>query len=134
MTLSAREKQALEGIEVDLRGSDPKLTFMMTAFARLAADEEMPRRERVVRAARPARRVRAGRGARQPARDVFSPPDSRPALFRQRIIPGYWVWATWLVVSIVLITFAVLSSSVPAHNGRNARWTSPVPAAQRHSG
>ena len=46
MSLSAWEQQALESIRNGLAGSDPELAALLSAFSRLASDEEMPDRER----------------------------------------------------------------------------------------
>jgi len=46
MSLSAREQQALDSIEDEMAGSDPKLASLLATFARLASGEEMPVREK----------------------------------------------------------------------------------------
>jgi hypothetical protein len=45
MSLTAREKQALESIESRLVGSDPRLASMLDTFTRLTLGEDMPARE-----------------------------------------------------------------------------------------
>jgi len=47
MSLSARERQASDSIDVRLTSSDPKLASLLAIFARLASDEEMPAREKI---------------------------------------------------------------------------------------
>ena len=47
MSLSAREQQALDGIENRLADSDPKLARQLAAFTRLTSGEGMPAREEV---------------------------------------------------------------------------------------
>ena len=47
MSLSGRERQALDSIEVRLTSSDPKLASLLAMFSRLAVDEEMPAREKI---------------------------------------------------------------------------------------
>ena len=46
MSLSSWEQQALESIKNGLTGSDPELAALLSAFNRLASDEEMPDREK----------------------------------------------------------------------------------------
>ena len=67
MSLSAREQQALDGIENRLADSDPKLARQLAAFTRLTSGEGMPAREEVPmhvgwtrRLGRRARRLLAG--------------------------------------------------------------------------
>jgi hypothetical protein len=43
--LPARQEKVLESIESELQASDPKLAALYATFARLAADEELPRIE-----------------------------------------------------------------------------------------
>jgi hypothetical protein len=64
MSLSAWEQQALDSIKDTLATSDPGLAGLLTAFSRLASDEEMPARE-AIRAARRPRRKRRGHRADQ---------------------------------------------------------------------
>lgn len=45
MSISERERQALDSIESELAGSAPRLAAMLGMFARLTAGERMPRRE-----------------------------------------------------------------------------------------
>lgn len=47
MSLSAAERRALDAIEDGLAESCPSLAAMLATFSRLAANEEMPLRERV---------------------------------------------------------------------------------------
>jgi hypothetical protein len=47
MSLNARERQALDSIKDELAGSDPGLAAMLSAFNRLASDEEIPDREKI---------------------------------------------------------------------------------------
>ena len=56
MSLSAWEQRALNSIKAGLAGSDPELTGLLSAFNRLASDEEMPAREKIRVGSRPARR------------------------------------------------------------------------------
>jgi hypothetical protein len=45
MSLSARDRQALDSIEDQLAGSDPRMASLMATFTRLTSGEEMPARE-----------------------------------------------------------------------------------------
>ena len=65
MSLSAREQQALDCIEDELAGSDPKLAWLLATFARHASGEEMPVREKI-----PNLTLRRG-NVHQPARRLF---------------------------------------------------------------
>jgi hypothetical protein len=47
MSLSAREQQALDSIEDELAGSDPKLASLLATFAGHASGQEMPAREKI---------------------------------------------------------------------------------------
>jgi hypothetical protein len=47
MSLSARERHALDSIESELTGSDPELALLLATFGRLTSDEEMPAREKI---------------------------------------------------------------------------------------
>jgi hypothetical protein len=72
MSLNEPQRQALGSIEDGLAGSDPRLAFMLTIFSRLAADEEMPVREKI--------RVRRGRTAAHRRNLTKTPqaPDPQP--------------------------------------------------------
>jgi len=62
VSLSAWEQQALESIKNGLAGSDPELAALLSAFNRLASDEEMPDREKTRTGSRRAfRRLRRAR-------------------------------------------------------------------------
>jgi len=47
MSLSARDRQVLDGIAGRLAGSDPQLTAMMATFTRLTSAEQMPTSEKI---------------------------------------------------------------------------------------
>jgi Protein of unknown function (DUF3040) len=62
MSLSAWEQQALDSIKDGLAGSDPELAALLSAFTRLASDEEKPDREKTRAGSRRAlRRLRRAR-------------------------------------------------------------------------
>jgi hypothetical protein len=86
------EHLALESIETGLGDSDPALASLLAMFSRLASCEEMPVSERIrTSLRRPPRRGRR----RRPSRSAFR---STSALL------------VWLVVSVALITAAVVLS------------------------
>jgi Protein of unknown function (DUF3040) len=90
MSLTAREQRILDSIRARLADSDPALTQIMGTFTRLTTGEQMPAREQV-RRRRPRRR--------------------RPA--RQRVAAGPVVALVWLLLSITLISLAVVLSRGP---------------------
>jgi hypothetical protein len=90
VSLSARERHALQGIEDRLIGSDPKLAATLATFNRLASDEEMPTEEMVP----PARCD--PRGARR----------LLPGLALRRVMPLMWV----LIAIVAIAVIAALSS------------------------
>src|SRR5215470_16379097 len=78
MSLSAWEQQALDSIEDELVGADPKLASLQATFARLASGEEMPVCEKI-------RKQSLYRGnVRWPARRLF------PRLGLQRTMLRGW--------------------------------------------
>jgi hypothetical protein len=102
MSLSAREKQALDSIEGGLAGSAPELASLLATFSRLAAGEEMPERAKVraLQPHRPRRRLPRPGGGKLP-------PDARRLrLDWQRA----WPLALWLVVSLGMIAVALVLS------------------------
>lgn len=67
MSLSARDRQALDSREDELAGSDPGLASLLDTFARLEAGEEMPAREDIrAGGLPPAARAPGGTGAGTP--------------------------------------------------------------------
>lgn len=92
MSLSAREQQALDSIEEELAGSDPKLASRLATFARHASGEEMPAREEI-----PSPALRRG-NARRAARRLF------PRLgLPQTILLLLWLTATIALIAIALV-------------------------------
>jgi hypothetical protein len=74
MSLSAWERHTLDSIKDELAASDPELAALLSAFNRLASDEEMP--NRTTNTAGPRRTLRLRR------------PGSRPSFRRVRQRPG----------------------------------------------
>lgn len=103
VSLSARDKEALDLIEEGLAGSDPRFAAKLSAFSRLTDGGEMPARERIRAAGRPS----AFRGLL--LRDSDSGRRTRP---RRSF---YWVTLiVWLLISAAMVSVAlVLSHSGP---------------------
>jgi hypothetical protein len=99
VSLSARDRQALESIEARLSGSDPKLASMLHTFSRLTAGEDMPEPESAGRSV--VRAMRSWRTARLPRRRLLR--SSR--WHRARLLV-----CLWLAISLALITVAVVLS------------------------
>src|SRR5262245_15269684 len=91
MSLSAWEQQALDSIEDELAGSDPKLASLLATFARHASGEEMPVREKI-------RNQSLRRGnVRRPARRLF------PRLGLQQTMLLLWLAVTIALIAIALV-------------------------------
>ena len=101
MSIGKHEQQVLESIEHDLARTGPKLASMLAVFARLTAGEEMPVRERSRRAFEAPTAAAAGASAKVAGR-----------LTRLRgAMPRLWMqsaWLVWLVITIALITSALM--------------------------
>jgi Protein of unknown function (DUF3040) len=91
MSLSAWEQQALDSIEDELAGSDPKLASLLATFARHALGEEMPVRENIRNQSLRRRNVR------RPARRLF------PRLGLQQTMLLLWLTVTIAVLAIALV-------------------------------
>jgi Protein of unknown function (DUF3040) len=117
MSLSAREQQALDCIEDELAGSDPKLAWLLATFARHASGEEMPVREKIPNLA-----LRRG-NVRRPARRLF------PRLGLQQTM-----LLLWLTVTIALIAVALVlnrdSRNGPCPESRAVACTQQAPRPQ----
>lgn len=107
MSISERERQALDSIGNGLARSAPKLASMMAMFARLTADEDMPARE-------PVRCTGHGQGWRRHLR--------REALL--------WLWlATVIVLLAVSLTLSYsMRSGKCAPSRTTACGQAPAPA------
>ncbi len=126
MSLSAREQQALDCIEDELAGSDPKLAWLLATFARHASGEEMPAREKIPNLA-----LRRG-NVRRPARRLF------PRLGVQQTM-----LLLWLTVTIALIAVALVLNRGSRNGPCPVSWAvactqqapvhSPRPAAHKTS-
>jgi hypothetical protein len=91
MSLSAREQQALDSIEDELAGSDPKLASLLATFARHASGQEMPAREKIPNPA-----LRRG-NVRRPARRLF------PRLGVQQTMLLLWLTVTIALIAVALV-------------------------------
>lgn len=96
MSISEREQRALASIEGDLANSGPELAAKLSIFARLAAGEEMPRRETVWRPV-PTPIMRP------PASPPWVRADpERPRVLRRRMT----CWLLMIVLAVALLTLA----------------------------
>ena len=126
MSLSAREQQALDSIEDEMAGSDPKLASLLATFAWHASGQEMPAREKIPNPA-----LRRG-NVRRPARRLF------PRLSLQQIM-----LLLLLTVTIVLIATALVLNRDSRNGPCPESWGvvctqqepvhSPRPAARKTS-
>lgn len=108
MSLSSWERQALDSIKDGLARSDPRLAALLGTFTRLASTEDMPAQEKIAASARrtvpcsqrkPRQRGRAGAGACACSRSSL------------RLIDPQWaLMLLWLVITVAMITVAVLSN------------------------
>ena len=89
MSMSAWEQQALDSIKDGLASSDPTLAARLTMFTRLAADEEMPAREKV---------------------QVGSQRAIRRRVDQHLGWQGGMLLLLWLVTTVALITVALASN------------------------
>jgi hypothetical protein len=115
MSLSARERHALHGIEVRLARSDAKLASLHGMFAWLTSGEEMPIRERICAGGRrtlrrpPRSRQDARRGtARRPIRHMD----------RQRAM-----LLLWLLIALAMTATAVALSHAGGSGTCTPPWT-----------
>jgi hypothetical protein len=99
VSLSAKERHALESIEVRLGAADHRLASMLHTFTRLTAGEAMPGRERLQTGWRRAVRVRSRHRYRAGAATV------RPAGRRRASL----LMVLWAVISIGLVAFAAMT-------------------------
>jgi hypothetical protein len=112
ISLTKPDKQALDHIQNGLAGSDPRLASMLTIFSRLAADEEMPAREKIrVQRGRPAAHG-PRRARRHPHRGTVLP---QPRRLYARLGRQQAMLLLWAVISAGLLSVAlVLNTS--GHN------------------
>lgn len=132
MSLSAREQQALDCIEDELAGSDPKLAWLLATFARHASGEELPVREKIPNPA-----LRRG-NVRRPARRLF------PRLGVQQTMLLLWLTVTIALIAVALVlnrdgrnglcpeSWAVTcTQQVPVHSPRPAAHKTSVGQVRR---
>lgn len=100
MSLSAWEQQALNSIKDGLAGADPELAALLSAFDRLASDDEMPAREKI-----PAGSRRTPRWLRRPRR--------RSSLRKafQRLSFQRAALLLWLLITTALVAVALALSA-----------------------
>ncbi len=108
MSLSSWERQALDTIKEGLARSDPRLATLLGTFTRLASSEDMPAQEKIAASPRrtipcsqrkPRQRGRTGAGACACSRSSLG------------LIDAQWgVMLLWLVITVVMITVALVSN------------------------
>lgn len=113
MSLSAWEQQTLDSIKDRLAGSDPQLAALLTTFTRLASDEEMPVQEEIP----------AGSG-RTVRRSLRTPRHRRGAdgYSRSRPRVQWVVMLVWLLVTVIMITVAVVMTSGGSQGACQGAW------------
>jgi len=125
MSLSARDRHALNAIREGLAGSDPDLASFLGTFSRLTAGEEMPSREQIRARWHPIEgtgRHTARRGTRWLGR---------------RVGPAGIMMLAWLMIAVTLVSLAVvLSRGGPAtcKMSWSMGCTVPTPSASVHAG
>src|SRR5260370_14368319 len=127
MSLSPKEQQALASMEDGLAGSDPKLASLLTTFARLAPDGEMPVREKI-RAIR--RRATGRRHGNQSQRRGNARRDAR----RLGLRLGWpqTMLLLWLAVTIALVAVALILNRDSRNGPCTESW--PMVCAQQAPG
>ena len=113
MSLSGPDRQALDGIEDGLAGSDPGLASMLNTFSRVTSAVAMPAHEKI-----------RGRGKRLPGRSprlTRRRPRRGIALPLARLVPARPAWppamlALWFVISAGLLAVA-LTLNASGHEG-----------------
>jgi hypothetical protein len=96
MSLSARDRHALESIGTALASSDPKLASMLGAFTRLTAGEDMPGPEMT------------GRCSARAVRILLRLLQLRRRRTHRRPLQRAWPGLLWLAISLAMITLAVV--------------------------
>ena len=91
MSLSVWEQQALDCIEDELAGSDPKLAWLLATFARYASGEDLPVRDKIPNLA-----LRRG-NVRRPSRRLF------PRLGLQQTMLLLWLTVTIALIAVALV-------------------------------
>lgn len=105
MSISERERQALDSIEDELAHSAPRLAAKLAMFARLAADERMPARE-------PVRSVAWKRGGWAAAGGRAEPcPRGRWHIGRKTRV---WLWLASIAAALGLMVTLTHGTTVSA--------------------
>lgn len=131
MSLSARDRRALDSIRDRLSGSDPGLAGLLGTFTRLTAGEEMPTREQI-RA-----RWSSGGTRRRPQHGRSCRRGPRHQGFGGLGLGGA-LTLVWLLVTATLISVAIVLSTgspgVPCRTSWALGCAEPTPGASLHSG
>jgi hypothetical protein len=128
MSLSARDRHALDSIECWLAGSDPELASKMDTFTRLTQGEAMPWRERLhPRRSFPAPPSPGGPGRRL-ARRLSQPETVGPGgRLARRLSRQQVAVLVWIVISAALLMtgLAVTRSAGGGSGGCNSTFVLP---------
>jgi len=130
MSLNQPQRQALGSIGDGLAGSDPRLASMLNIFSRLAADEEMPGREKIrVRRGQPAAH-RPRRARRHPRQGIALPQARRlyPRLGLQQAVVLLWV-----VITAGLLAVALVLTPSASHKACIRSTGTACPSSTSHS-
>jgi hypothetical protein len=106
-----REQRALDAISDELADSDPGLAGQLGTFNRLVSAEEMPGRERILPAPRPA--------------------PGKPRRPRRRLPLAWAAMLVWLLIAIALLAIALLlrhSASVGSGSAHARAVTTAISA------
>lgn len=110
--LSTGEQRALSCIADELAASDPKLASMLGVFNRLSSGEEMPAGKRT-----------GGSQQREAGHSHRTRRHARNRRLQPRIVKAAWPLLTWILISAVLITVAIVLSHIG--HGSDGRWRCP---------
>jgi hypothetical protein len=129
LSLSAWEEQTLDSIKDELTGSDPKLVKLLTGFTQLVSGEAMPVREKLRAGSR--RMIRYSPGRRRPCCQTGACRNSIRA--GRHLALQYALLLSWLLISVTLITVALVLSRSGPHETAIQTCTGAWPASCAHS-
>jgi hypothetical protein len=108
MTLPAIQQHLLDGIEGELRATEPRLVGMYAVFSRLTRGEALPRTEQI--------EARSGRPWSSWLTRLWAPDCSRP----RRFISGVRVLLLLIPLALIGLMIALISATAPS--ARAACW------------
>jgi len=116
MTLPASQQHLLDGIEGELRATEPRLAGMFAVFTRLTRGEALPRAEQFEARARRPRRWLSQLSPRRLWAVAFGSDRSRP----RPLFSGLRVLLLLIPLSLMGLVIALVGTSTP--NARAACW------------